>query len=72
VVLNPNMVVPGADCPELTSPELVARQTLATLWCVVPEEVAGVAFLSGRQGPAQTTANLVAIRQFGAPWPVNR
>jgi fructose-bisphosphate aldolase class I len=70
VVLNPNMVIPGADCPELTSPELVAEQTLAALWCVVPEEVAGVAFLSGGQGPAQATANLAAIRRLGAPWPV--
>jgi fructose-bisphosphate aldolase class I len=70
VVLKPNMVIPGPDCPELASPELVAQQTLAALWCVVPEKVAGVAFLSGGQGPTQATANLAAIRRLGAPWPV--
>jgi fructose-bisphosphate aldolase, class I len=70
VVLKVNMVVPGADCPELASPEIVAQQTLAALWCAVPEEVAGVAFLSGGQSPARATANLAAIRRLGAPWPV--
>ena len=70
VVLKPNMVVPGADCPELASPEVVAQQTLAALWCVVPEEMAGVAFLSGGQSPVRATANLAAIRRLGAPWPV--
>ena len=70
VVLKANMVVPGADSPELASPEIVAQQTLAALWCVVPEEVAGVAFLSGGQSPAQATANLAAVRRLGAPWPV--
>jgi fructose-bisphosphate aldolase, class I len=70
VVLKANMVVPGADSPELASPEIVAQQTLAALWCVVPEEVAGVAFLSGGQSPARATANLAAVRRLGAPWPV--
>jgi fructose-bisphosphate aldolase class I len=70
VVLKASMVVPGADCPELASPEIVAQQTLAALWCVVPEEVAGIAFLSGGQSPARATANLAAIRRLGAPWPV--
>jgi fructose-bisphosphate aldolase class I len=37
---------------------------------VVPEEVAGVAFLSGGQSPARATANLAALRQLGPPWPV--
>jgi fructose-bisphosphate aldolase, class I len=70
VVLEPSMVLPGADSPELASPEIVAQQTLAALWCVVPEEVAGVAFLSGSQSPARATANLAALRRLGPPWPV--
>jgi fructose-bisphosphate aldolase class I len=64
VVLAPNMVVPWA------SPEIVAQQTLAALWCVVPEEVAGVALVSGGQSPVRATANLAAVRRLGAPWPV--
>jgi fructose-bisphosphate aldolase, class I len=67
VVLKPNMVLPG---PDLTAPEIVAQQTVAALWCVVPEEVAGVAFLSGGQSPARATANLAALRRLGPPWPV--
>ena len=70
VVLKSNMVVPGADSPDLASPVMVAQQTLAALWCVVPEEVAGVAFLSGGQSPTRATANLAAVRRLGAPWPV--
>ena len=54
----------------LASPDIVAQQTLAALWCVVSEEVAGVAFLSGGQSPARATANLAAVRRLGAPWPV--
>ena len=67
VVLKPAMVASG---PELASPEIVAQQTLAALWCVVPEEVAGVAFPSGGQSPARATANLAALRRLGPPWPV--
>jgi fructose-bisphosphate aldolase, class I len=75
VVLKPNMVLPGAGsperaAPEVVAPEMVAQQTVAALRCVVPEEVAGVAFRSGGQGPARATANLAAIRRLGAPWPV--
>ncbi len=70
VVLKPNMVVPGADVPELASPELVAQQTVAALRYVVPDQVAGIAFLSGAQSPARATANLAAIRRLGTPWPV--
>lgn len=70
VVLEPNMVLPGSDSPELSCPEIVAEQTVAALACVVPGEVAGVAFLSGGQSPARATANLAAIRRLGTPWPV--
>jgi fructose-bisphosphate aldolase class I len=70
VVLEPSMVLPGADGPERASPEIVAQQTVAALWCAVPEEVAGVAFLSGSQSPARATANLAALRRLGPPWPV--
>jgi fructose-bisphosphate aldolase, class I len=70
VVLKTNMVVPGAGCPEATRPEVVAQQTVAALQCVVPDQVAGIAFLSGAQDPALATANLAAICRLGVPWPV--
>jgi fructose-bisphosphate aldolase class I len=70
VVLKTNMVVPGADCPEAIPPEVVAQQTVAALQCVVPDQVAGIAFLSGAQDPALATVNLAAICRHGVPWPV--
>lgn len=70
VVLKPNMVLPGASSPEPASPEVVASQTIQALRCVVPEQVAGVAFLSGGQSPARATANLAAMPRLGPPWPV--
>jgi fructose-bisphosphate aldolase class I len=70
VVLKTNMVVPGADWPGATPPEVVAQQTVAALQCVVPDQVAGIAFLSGAQDPALATMNLAAICQLGVPWPV--
>jgi fructose-bisphosphate aldolase class I len=73
VVLKPAIVVSSPEPtsgPEPASPEIVAQRTLAALWCVVPEEVAGVAFCSDGQSPAQATANLAAVRRLGPPWPV--
>jgi fructose-bisphosphate aldolase class I len=64
VVLKPAMVDPDA------APQVVAQQTLAALWCVVPEEAAGVAFAADGQSPARATASLAAVRRLGAPWPV--
>ncbi|WP_232778507.1 class I fructose-bisphosphate aldolase [Carbonactinospora thermoautotrophica] len=70
IVLKPNMVVPGKDSAEDVTPEDVARATVDTLRPVVPEEVAGIAFLSGGQSAAQATANLAAMQQLQAPWPL--
>jgi fructose-bisphosphate aldolase, class I len=70
VVLVPSMVRPDAGGSEPAAPEIVAQQTVAALWCVVPEEVAGVAFPATGQRPARATANLAALRRLGPPWPV--
>jgi len=69
VALDGVVLEPGIALPD-TSPEAVAQQTLAALWCVVPEEVAGVALLAAGQSPARATANLAAVRRLGTPWPV--
>jgi fructose-bisphosphate aldolase class I len=70
IVLKPNMVVPGEDAIELTTPDEVARATLNTLRTILPEQTGGVAFLSGGQPPGRAAANLAAIRSLPAPWPV--
>ncbi|MEJ2577827.1 MAG: fructose-bisphosphate aldolase class I [Kineosporiaceae bacterium] len=70
MVLKPNMVVPGVDSPRPAGPEEVAEATVQTLLCRVPEQVAGVAFLSGGQAPAVATANLAAMQSATTPWPL--
>lgn len=70
IVLKPNMVLPGKDSGERATPEAVADATVSTLRAVVPEDVAGIAFLSGSQGAAAATANLAAMRAYDVPWPL--
>jgi fructose-bisphosphate aldolase class I len=71
MVLKPNMVLPGAQCPDQVPVEAVADATLSCLTANVPAAVAGVAFLSGGQAPELATAHLNAMntRAGGrAPW----
>ncbi|GAA1392931.1 fructose-bisphosphate aldolase class I [Pseudonocardia kongjuensis] len=68
-VLKPNMVTAGADAVP-ADPASVGRATLDVLRATVPDDLAGVAFLSGGWAPATAAANLAAIRELPAPWPV--
>ncbi|MGH3831848.1 MAG: class I fructose-bisphosphate aldolase [Pseudonocardiaceae bacterium] len=69
-VLKPNMVVPGSASGRRASPEEVAERTVATLLAVLPDSLAGVAFLSGGQSPEVATANLAAMQKHQTPWPL--
>jgi fructose-bisphosphate aldolase, class I len=69
-VLKPNMVVPGSTSGQEAGPEEVAERTVATLLAVLPEALAGVAFLSGGQSPEVATANLAAMQRHATPWPL--
>ncbi|MGH3827686.1 MAG: class I fructose-bisphosphate aldolase [Pseudonocardiaceae bacterium] len=69
-VLKPNMVVPGSASGHHASPEEVAERTVATLLAVLPDSLAGVAFLSGGQSPEVATANLAAMQKHQTPWPL--
>jgi fructose-bisphosphate aldolase class I len=69
-VLKPNMVVPGTTSGQQASPEEVAEVTVAVLRAVLPESLAGVAFLSGGQSPEVATANLAAMQKHETPWPL--
>jgi fructose-bisphosphate aldolase, class I len=69
-VLKPNMVVPGSTSGQQASPEEVAEYTVATLRAVLPDSLAGVAFLSGGQSPEVATANLAAMQKHETPWPL--
>jgi fructose-bisphosphate aldolase class I len=69
MILKPNMVISGKDCPEQAGVEEVAEKTLQVLRRNVPAAVPGVAFLSGGQSPEQATAHLNAMNQIGeVPW----
>ena len=76
MLLKPNMVLPGLQCPTQASAEQVAEATLACLRGAVPAAVAGVAFLSGGQSGELATARLNAMQLragpplTGQPWPL--
>ncbi|MHB1613863.1 MAG: class I fructose-bisphosphate aldolase [Actinomycetes bacterium] len=72
IVLKPNMVVAGKDAPVQPSVGQVAAETVRVLTELVPGEVAGIAFLSGGQGPRLATEHLAAMHRLGpAPWPLS-
>ncbi len=61
MVLKPNMVLPGKDCPQQASAEEVAAATVRVLRRCVPAAVPSINFLSGGLSPEAATANLNAI-----------
>lgn len=61
MILKPNMVVPGAKCPQQSSDEEIAENTVRILLRTVPAAVPGVAFLSGGQTGIQACARLSAM-----------
>jgi len=63
VILKPNMVLDGASTEKKISSEQVADFTLKCLKSAVPQEVPGIAFLSGGQTEIEATANLNLINQ---------
>lgn len=71
MILKPNMVLAGLDCPVQSSIEAVADATVLCLLRTVPAAVPAVAFLSGGQSGELATARLNAMHvRFGArlPW----
>jgi fructose-bisphosphate aldolase class I len=69
IVLKPNMVLAGYQCPQQPSVQDVAQHTLAVLRRAVPAAVPGIAFLSGGQSDELASAHLSAINAVGdAPW----
>ena len=69
ILLKPNMVLSGSDCPTQAGTEQVAEATLAALRDHVPASVPGIVFLSGGQSDEAATAHLNAMNRLGgAPW----
>jgi fructose-bisphosphate aldolase class I len=69
MLLKPNMVLAGHDCPRQASIEEVAAATLRCLRRRVPAAVPGIAFLSGGQSDRMATAHLNAINRAPGPRP---
>ncbi len=73
MILKPNMILPGTDCPQQSDDEQVADATVRCLLRSVPAAVAGIAFLSGGQSGEMACARLNAMNvRFASkmPWPL--
>lgn len=69
ILLKPNMVTSGKDCPRQAPVQQVAEATLLCLRETVPAAVPGIVFLSGGQSDELATAHLNAMNEIGhAPW----
>ncbi len=71
VILKSSMVLPGKQSGSKASPKEVAKETLAVFSQILPQELAGVVFLSGGQGDVEATENLNIINAQGKQnWPL--
>jgi fructose-bisphosphate aldolase class I len=61
MILKPNMVLPGKECPKQESLEEVADATVTCLLRAVPAAVPGIAFLSGGQPYELASSRLNAM-----------
>lgn len=71
MILKPNMVLPGLNCPKQESVEEVADATVKCLLRNVPAAVSGIAFLSGGQSGELASARLNAMNvrfKSKMPW----
>jgi fructose-bisphosphate aldolase, class I len=71
MILKPNMVLSGKDCPHQDDVEQVADATVKCLLRTVPAAVPGIAFLSGGQfgKPASARLNAMNVRfKSRLPW----
>ena len=63
-VLKPNMIIPGSECKIKSNSEEIAKKTLDCLKKNVPNEVTGIAFLSGGQSEIEASKNLNEINKI--------
>ena len=71
MILKPNMILPGLKSTEKPSDEVIAEMTFTCLKDNVPEEVPGIAFLSGGQSSdlaAQRLNTLNRLYLNKKPW----
>ncbi len=69
MLLKPNMVISGSDCPEQADVAEVAARTAQTLKRCVPAAVPGIVFLSGGQSDEVATLHLNEMNKSHGPLP---
>lgn len=71
-ILKASMVLSGKDAPNRADTQTVAAQTVKLLREQVPNNLAGIVFLSGGQSELEATAHLNAMNKIGdTPWPLS-
>ena len=69
ILLKPNMVLPGYECPQQATDEEIAHETVRCFLRHVPAAVPGIVFLSGGQSEEEATSRLNAMNALGPhPW----
>jgi fructose-bisphosphate aldolase class I len=69
ILLKPNMVLSGYECPKQASVREVAERTIRCFRRVVPAAVPGIVYLSGGQSDEAATAHLNEMNRIGGfPW----
>lgn len=71
IILKPNMILPGTNCPDQSNTDEITKMTIKCLLRTVPASVPGIAFLSGGQTSSLATARLNAMNaQYKSeiPW----
>jgi fructose-bisphosphate aldolase class I len=68
IVLKPNMVLSGYNCEHQANVEEVAQRTLECLTNHVPNDVPGIAFLSGGQSDEDATLHLSEMNKSETNW----
>lgn len=71
MLLKPNMITPGSECPVKKTPQEIAWFTVLTLSRTMVPAVPGIVFLSGGQSEEEATVNLNAMNQITnlpRPW----
>ncbi len=73
MLLKPNMVISGSECPKRASAADVASATFRCLQRHVPAAIPGVVFLSGGQSDVMATVHLNAINKMAGtkPWKIS-
>ena len=68
IVLKPNMILSGYNCEHQANVEEVAQRTLECLTNHVPNDVPGIAFLSGGQSDEDATLHLNEMNKSETNW----